>query len=88
MSIDQNKYLNNLKSTFESYTPISETSWKLIENIVEFKSFKKGGLLLRKGQIAKEIHFVCQGALRAYITDKAGNIYNKNISCLISNISS
>lgn len=79
MSINQNKYLNDLKSKFESYAPISETSWKLIENIVEFKSFKKGESLLRKGQVAKEIHFVCQGALRAYITDKAGNIYNKNI---------
>lgn len=79
MALDQNKYLNNLKLKFESYAPISETSWKLIENIVEFKSFKKGELLLRKGQVAKEIHFVCQGALRAYITDKAGNIYNKNI---------
>ncbi len=35
--------------------------------------------MLRNGQIAKNIHFVCKGALRAYVTDYDGNIYNKNI---------
>ncbi|MEO8238978.1 MAG: Crp/Fnr family transcriptional regulator [Flavobacterium sp.] len=79
MIIDQNKYLNDLKSKFESYAPVSEISWKLIENIVEFQSFKKGELLLQNGQIAKELYFICKGALRAFITDQQGNSYNKNI---------
>lgn len=79
MTLNKEKYLNNLKLTFNSYAPISEESWQLIENSIEFQSARKGELLLRNGQIAKEIYFICQGALRAYITDKAGNIYNKNI---------
>jgi CRP-like cAMP-binding protein len=79
MSIDQNKYLQNLKSKFEHYAPISAESWQLIENIIEFRCAKKGELLLENGQIAKEIYFIAQGALRAFITDKAWNIYNKNI---------
>lgn len=79
MSINQTKYLNDLKLKFESYAPISEQSWQLIENIAEFQSVKKGELLLRNGQIAKEIHFIAEGALRAFITDAAGNTYNKNI---------
>ncbi|MEP6806429.1 MAG: Crp/Fnr family transcriptional regulator [Flavobacterium sp.] len=79
MSLDQYKSLSILKSKFESYAPISLDSWKLIENIVEIKSIKKGDLLLIHGQIAKEIHFIIQGVLRAFITDSEGNIYNKNI---------
>lgn len=79
MSIDQDKYRNDLKRKFESYAPISPTSWQLIENSIETQSIKKGELLLRNGQIAKEIHFIVRGALRAFITDAEGNIYNKNI---------
>jgi CRP-like cAMP-binding protein len=79
MTLHQDKYLNDLKLKFKSYASISEKSWQLIENIIEKKSVKKGELLLRNGQIAKEIHFIGKGALRAFITDAAGNIYNKNI---------
>ena len=79
MAIDQNKYLNDLKLKFESYSPISAASWQLIENITEFQVVKKGELLLSNGQIAKKIHFIIKGALRAFITDVEGNIYNKNI---------
>jgi CRP-like cAMP-binding protein len=79
MSINQAKYINDLKAKFNYYSPISEQSWLLIENNIEINSIKKGELLLRNGQIAKEIYFVAKGALRAFITDKEGNIYNKNI---------
>jgi CRP-like cAMP-binding protein len=79
MTLHQDKYLNDLKLKFESYAPISEESWQLIENNTEIKSIKKAELLLRNGQIAKEIYFIAKGALRAFITDTEGNIYNKNI---------
>lgn len=79
MAIDQNKYLNALQSKFESYAPVSVQSWQLIENIIAIKSIKKGELLLQNGHVAKEIHFIVKGALRAFITDSAGNLYNKNI---------
>ncbi|MCV9927215.1 Crp/Fnr family transcriptional regulator [Flavobacterium sp. LS1R49] len=79
MTFNKDKYSNDLKLNFQSYALITEASWKLIENIVEFQFLKKGGILLNNGQIAKEIHFICKGALRAYITDNEGNIYNKNI---------
>jgi CRP-like cAMP-binding protein len=79
MTINKDKYGSDLKLKLQSYAPITETSWKLIENIAEFQLLEKGEILLRNGQIAKEIYFICKGALRAYITDKEGNIYNKNI---------
>ncbi|MEG1023147.1 MAG: Crp/Fnr family transcriptional regulator, partial [Flavobacterium sp.] len=71
--------LNNLKLAFEGYSPISERSWKLIENITEFQTIKKGETLLQNGEIAKNLHFIAKGILRAFITDRQGNFYNKNL---------
>lgn len=79
MTLSKETYINNLKLTFNSYAPISDKSWELIENIAAFQSVQKGELLLENGQIAREIYFIAKGALRAFITDEAGNIYNKNI---------
>lgn len=79
MIINQNKYLNNLKQTFRSYSAISEKSWKFIEEIAEFQTLKKGQTLLQNGEIAKNLHFIAKGILRAFITDQQGNFYNKNL---------
>lgn len=79
MAIDQDQYLKDLKSKFNGYAPISEQSWELIANITEFQVLKKAEILLRNGQVAKEIYFICKGALRTFITDNEGNSYNKNI---------
>lgn len=73
------KYISDLKLKFESYAQISVESWSLIESIIRFQELEKDEILLRNGQIAKNIHFVCEGALRVYVTDYDGNIYNKNI---------
>lgn len=79
MTSNKEIYLNNLKLAFESYSPISERSWKLIENIIEFQTLKKGETLVQNGEIAKNLHFVAKGILRAFITDQLGNFYNKNL---------
>ncbi|CAM3440957.1 Crp/Fnr family transcriptional regulator [Flavobacterium chungbukense] len=79
MTSDQQKYLNQLKQTIENYYSISENSWKLIENIAQFQTLKKGETLLENGEIAKNLHFVAKGVLRAFITDQRGNFYNKNL---------
>lgn len=77
--IDEEKYILNLKMKFESYSSISEESWLLIKSIITFKTLKKEELLLRNGDIANNLHFICKGSLRAYYTSKNGNTYNKNI---------
>ncbi|CAM1371035.1 Cyclic nucleotide-binding protein [Tenacibaculum soleae] len=79
MPIDKKQYISHLFKKFESYAPISENSKSLIASIVTFQELKKGEVLLRNGQTASQIHFICKGALRAYVTDYDGNIYNKNI---------
>jgi len=77
--LTKEKYISELKLKIESYAQISVESWSLIESIIKFQELEKDEILLRNGQIAKNIHFVCKGALRAYVTDYGGNIYNKNI---------
>lgn len=79
MTFNKEISLNNLKLAFEGYSPISERSWKLIENITEFQTIKKGETLLQNGEIAKNLHFIAKGILRAFITDRQGNFYNKNL---------
>lgn len=79
MLIDKQQYIQDLKCTYNGYAPITEKSWLLIEELIHFQTLRKEELLLAEGQLAKNIHYVCKGALRAFITDKDGNIYNKNI---------
>ncbi len=77
--LTKEKYISELKLKFESYATISNESWLLIESIIKFQKLEKDEILLRNGQIAKNLYFVCKGVLRAYVTDYEGNIYNKNI---------
>tara|TARA_B100000809_G_scaffold178239_1_gene175822 strand:- start:6815 stop:7414 length:600 start_codon:yes stop_codon:yes gene_type:complete len=77
--LTKENYILELKLKFESYARISNDSWALIESIITFQKLEKDETLLRNGQTAKKIYFVCKGALRAYATDYDGNIYNKNI---------
>ena len=79
MTFSKEIYLNNLKQSLNSYAPISDNSWKLIENLTEFQTLKKGETLLENGEIAKNLHFIAKGILRAFITDEEGNFYNKNL---------
>ncbi|WJS94422.1 Crp/Fnr family transcriptional regulator [Flavobacterium johnsoniae] len=79
MAFNKEIYFNQLKQTIENYYTISENSWKLIENIAQFQTLKKGEILLQNGEIAKNLHFVAKGVLRAFITDQQGNFYNKNL---------
>ena len=79
MTFNPEIYLNNLKLYFESYAPISEQSWKLIEGLTDFQTIKKGEILLENGEICKNMYFIAKGILRTFITDEQGNFYNKNL---------
>lgn len=79
MEIDKNKYLLQLKTTFNSYAPISEESWLIIQALVRFEFVKHGEIILRAGQTARNLHYICKGSLRAFIGGGEGNVYNKNI---------
>ncbi|MGH2665976.1 Crp/Fnr family transcriptional regulator [Flavobacterium sp.] len=72
-------YLNAFKTTFLGYYPVSQESFSLIESLIQFQELKKDEVLLHEGEVAKNIHFVCKGAMIAYFSDAEGNTYNKNI---------
>jgi CRP-like cAMP-binding protein len=78
-SLEEENYIGQLKLKFESYSPISDSSWKLLKELITFKTIEQNEALLRNGQTAKNIYFVCKGALSAYFTDSNGNVYTKNI---------
>lgn len=78
-SINKNYYFNKIRSKFESYSKISNNSWDLLTELFSFKTLKSNEAILRNGKVAKNIYFVCKGALIAYYTDSNGNSYTKNI---------
>lgn len=77
--IDKEKCASALKSKIDSYSSISERSWSLIKENIRFQLLEKDEVLLNEGQIARKIYFICEGALRAFCSDKKGNIYNKSL---------
>lgn len=79
IKFDNQFYLSELRRKFESYTAMTNESWLLIESISTFQTLKKGEILLGYGEIAKNLHFLCKGAIRAFIVDSRGDVYNKNI---------
>mgnify|MGYP000414179458 CR=1 FL=1 len=79
MEIEKDKFIYELKETINNYSKISENSWLLFRSILNFNSIKKGETILRAGQTAKNIHFICKGVLRTFYTDTEGNVYTKNI---------
>nr|WP_320058860.1 Crp/Fnr family transcriptional regulator [uncultured Bacteroides sp.] len=77
--IDQEKYIIVFRKKLESYSFISQESWILLESLLGFKILERNEFLVRNGDYSKNLHFVCEGALRAYFTDSAGNVYTKNL---------
>ncbi|MGS2738380.1 Crp/Fnr family transcriptional regulator [Sinomicrobium sp. M5D2P17] len=71
--------MQELRTVMECYNSISDDSWSLLKSITGFRNIEKGEILLRQGQIARYLHFICQGAMRIYFTDPDGNVYNKNL---------
>ena len=65
------KYLNLI-------TPISDSTWDLIKNIVVKKELNKLDLFCKVDQIATKIAFLQSGVVRSYFTNKAGREFNKN----------
>ena len=73
------EYLTTFKEKILSYYPVSAEAFQLLKNIVSFHHLEKGAILLNIGQVSRHLHFVCKGAVIAYITGRDGNTYNKNI---------
>ncbi|WP_343532402.1 cyclic nucleotide-binding domain-containing protein [Pedobacter sp.] len=76
---DKVLYLDSLKTYLSSYSSITSSSFELIKDLVKFHQFYKNEILINEGDVAKNIYFLCEGAVRAYSSDQQGHTYNKNI---------
>jgi len=76
---DEKNYLKALRFKLDSYSPLIDTTWDELEQIVQFIILTKDELLLGNGYVSPNMYFVCKGSLRAFYTDLHGDIYTKNI---------
>lgn len=81
MITDENKasYLKDLNAYLSSYATISATSFELVKNLIKFQNLAKGEILINEGEVARNIYFLAEGAIRAYASNADGHTYNKNI---------
>lgn len=76
---DKALYLDRLKTYLLSYSTVTLSSFELLKNLVKFQQISKNDFLINEGDIARNIYFLCTGAMRAYSSDAKGHTYNKNI---------
>lgn len=83
--------MTDLKSFFNSLTPISNPSWEKLSAIFTSKTIKKGDYYIKSGETAKEIGFLESGIMRAFYSNNEGVEYNKHFfinPCLIGGYAS
>lgn len=78
---------NYLFNFIEQYMPLMEEEKKAIIDLNIFRSFKKGTVLVKEGDIIKGGHFVIKGCLRSYYIiegeEKTTGFYTENESLSI-----
>lgn len=68
----------DLKTFFNSLTPVSPESWAKFEALFTPKVLKKGDCFIAEGQKAKEIGFLERGIVRAFYRSNEAVEYNKH----------
>ncbi|HKG07024.1 MAG TPA: Crp/Fnr family transcriptional regulator [Pedobacter sp.] len=66
MQLDSSKMDQILLAFLARYVTLSEEEKNVITDLAIFKSFRKGTILLKEGQITRDGYFVIQGCLRCY----------------------
>lgn len=62
-----------MKSVFQSIQNISQIELDKLENLITFRTLKKGELLLKENQVCNEIYFIKKGILRSYFFNHQGD---------------
>jgi len=68
----------HMREVFQTYAPISDNTWQMLEPCLSLKTLKKGDVLYPFGEIPSHFAFLHKGLVRAYTMDEQGNEYNKN----------
>lgn len=75
---DSRKAFRNLRESLESYSMISDHTWRALKEISTFRLLSKNSYLFRAGEIPHSFAYVYQGLVRCFVCDEKGNEYNKN----------
>ncbi|WP_214227974.1 Crp/Fnr family transcriptional regulator [Pedobacter sp. B4-66] len=66
MQLTDDKMDQILLNFLSKYVVLSEEEQNVIVDLAIFKSFRKGTILLKEGQLSKDSYFVIQGCIRCY----------------------
>jgi CRP-like cAMP-binding protein len=73
----ENKFVRH----FSRITPLSEEEAKAIEESMSTKTYHKGSILVKEGQVSVDTYFILKGCVREYITtdgeEKTTNFYTE-----------
>lgn len=62
-----------MKSIFQSIQDFSQEELNLLDDLITFRTLKKGELLLTENQVCNEIVFIKKGILRSFFMNHKGN---------------
>lgn len=72
------KYKTQFYTTLNKYAVVSQESINELWSFAKVRSIKKGETILRKGQTATKMYFVCKGILISQWIDNDANVHIKN----------
>lgn len=76
----EKQYIDLLKNTFRAHYPdITEQSFQHLIDILSIENYSRDAILVSQGQIARHIHLLCKGVIKAYFISDTGVTYNKNL---------
>lgn len=75
---DDEKAFLALKDSLDSYSGISDETWRDFKRISTFRSLAKNSYLYRAGEVPKSFAYIYRGLIRGFVCDEKGNEYNKN----------
>ncbi|RKR11972.1 CRP-like cAMP-binding protein [Flavobacterium sp. 90] len=62
-----------MKTVFQSIQILPQKELEQLEDLITFRTLKKGELLLKENQICNEIYFIKKGILRSYFFNHQGD---------------
>jgi len=62
----RNEALARFRKKLESFAPLSDDDFRPFSTIMHEKSFNKGEVILREGQVCKNYYFILQGCIRSF----------------------
>ncbi|VAW52740.1 cAMP-binding proteins - catabolite gene activator and regulatory subunit of cAMP-dependent protein kinases [hydrothermal vent metagenome] len=74
---DEEKAFLALRKSLESYSPISDETWRAFISISKFRSLMKYTLFYSAGEIPSSYAYIYRGLARCFVCDEKGNEYNK-----------